>query len=130
MSRQVIRPATREHLAACHVLTDPLIWGRVARFVAPDGGVDWLELHEHVGYLSSGQQLLVDVAQDLYSAGGGAKLGRLCGTLGTPHLCRVLEAIALLRPDVAADQGGVVDTGGIRTRAELPNPERSEGWPA
>ena len=103
---RVIRPYTREHAAAVHVLAAPCIWRRTARFVNDHGQVDWPGLEDAAGPWSSGERLLVQVAEDLYcGAETPASLARLCGVLDTANLRRVLEAVCMLRPDVAPPQG-------------------------
>ena len=53
-----------------------------------------------------GERLLVQVAEDLYrGAEVPASLARLCGVLDTANLRRVLEAVCMLRPDVAPPKG-------------------------
>jgi hypothetical protein len=102
----VIRPYSREHAAACHVLIAPCIRSRTARYIGDWGQVDWTALERAAGPWSSGERLLVRVAEDLY---GGveepASLARLCGTLDSANLRRVLEAVCILRPDVAPPGG-------------------------
>jgi hypothetical protein len=104
--RRVIRPYSREHAAACHVLAAPVIWRRAAAYVSDHGQVDWPALERAAGPWSSGERLLVRVAEDLYrGAEEPASLGRLCGTLDSANLRRVLEAVYILRPDVAPPKG-------------------------
>jgi hypothetical protein len=106
MAERVIRPYTREHAAAVHVLSAPCIWRRAARFVNDHGQVDWPGLEDAAGPWSSGERLLVQVAEDLYGgAETPASLARLCGVLDTANLRRVLEAVCMLRPDVAPAGG-------------------------
>jgi hypothetical protein len=107
-ARRVVRPYTREHAAAVHVLAAPVIWRRAAQFVSDSGQVDWPALEQAAGPWSSGERLLVRVAEDLYrGADAPASLGRLCGVLDTANLRRVLEAVCMLRPDVAPPGGWV-----------------------
>jgi hypothetical protein len=105
-ARRVIRPYSREHAAAVHILAAPVIWRRAAAYVSDHGQVDWPALEHAAGPWSSGERLLVRVAEDLY---GGveepASLARLCGTLDAANLRRVLEAVCILRPDVAPPKG-------------------------
>ncbi len=74
-------------------------------FQAPDGRRITCYDGEHAaGPWSSGERLLTQAAMDLYcglTSGSTAGLKRLCHVLDTPHLARVLQAICLLRPDVA-----------------------------
>ena len=51
------------------------------------------------GLWSWDQWLLVAAAQDLCTGHDPAGLKRLCGTLDTGNLRRVLEAVLILRPD-------------------------------
>ena len=105
-ARRVIRPYTREHAATVHVLASPCIWRRAAIYVNDHGQVDWPELERAAGPWSSGERLLVQVAEDLYcGAEPPASLARLCGVLDTANLRRVLEAVCMQRPDVAPPQG-------------------------
>ncbi len=104
--RRTIRPYTREHAAAVHVLAAPCIWRRAAAYVSDHGQIDWSALERAAGPWSSGERLLVRVAEDLYrGVEEPASLGRLCGTLDTSNLRRVLEAVCMLRPDVAPPGG-------------------------
>jgi hypothetical protein len=105
-AERVIQPASREHAAAVHMLAARCIWRRAACYVDDRGQVDWAALELAAGPWSWGEWLLVRVAEDLY---GGAceppSLARLCATLDTANLRRVLEAVCILRPD-AAPAGG------------------------
>src|SRR6266545_971306 len=65
-ARRVIRPYSREHAAAVHVLAAPCIWRRAAVYVGDRGQVDWPALEHAAGPWSSGERLLVQVAEDLY----------------------------------------------------------------
>jgi hypothetical protein len=100
-----IRPESSEHAAALHILAAPCIWDRAARFVNDSGEVDWLGLGLAAGVWSWGEWLLVAAAQDLFNGCEPAGLKRLAGTLDPANLRRVLEAICLLRPDVAPPKG-------------------------
>jgi len=93
-----------EHAAGVHILTDPLIWRKAGSFVRADGDVAWTALERAAGPWSPGERMLTQAAMDLYcglTSGSTAGLKRLCHVLDTPHLARVLQAICLLRPDVA-----------------------------
>lgn len=97
-----------EHAAAVHILTDWLVWPKVGRFVrGRNGDVDWTRLEAQAQLFASSERLLAEAAQDLYCAPGSshATLKRLCHVLDTEHLRRVLEAVCLLRPDVAPPRG-------------------------
>ena len=104
-ARPRIVPASREHAAALHILAAPCIRDRAARFVSDAGEVDWLRLEQAAGLWSWGEWLLVCAAQDLCTGRAPAGLKRLCGTLDTDNLRRVLEAVCMLRPDVARAGG-------------------------
>jgi hypothetical protein len=92
-------PSSREHAAALHILAAPCIRDRAARFVSEGGEVDWLRLEQAAGLWSWGEWLLVAAAQDLFSGRAPAGLKRLCNTLDSGNLQRVLEAVCILRPD-------------------------------
>jgi hypothetical protein len=94
-----IVPASREHAAALHILAAPSIRDRAGRFVSDAGEVDWLRLEQAAGLWSWDQWLLVAAAQDLCTGQAPAGLKRLCSTLDTDDLHRVLEAVCILRPD-------------------------------
>jgi hypothetical protein len=96
-----IVPAGREQEAALHILAAPSIRERAIRFVSDTGEVDWLRLEQAAGLWSWDQWLLVAAAQDLFSGRAPAGLKRLCNTLDTGDLRRVLEAVCILRPDAA-----------------------------
>jgi hypothetical protein len=93
--------ARRERAAALHVLGAPCLWARARRFVDDAGEVDWLRLELAAGQWPWGDWLLVRAAHDLDDGTATAGLRRLCTTLAPHALRRVLEAIAILRPDAA-----------------------------
>ena len=102
MTAQPARPtmlASREQEAALHILAAPCIRDRAARFVDDAGEVDWLRLEQAAGLWSWGEWLLVRAAQDLCTGRAPAGLKRLCATLDSGDLRRVVEAVCLLRPD-------------------------------
>jgi hypothetical protein len=108
VTAQPVRPieaASLEHAAALHILAAPCIRDRAARFVGDSGEVDWLRLELAAGQWSYADWLLVCAAHDLDDGVATAGLRRLCTTLAPHALRRVLEAIAILRPD-AAPPGG------------------------
>ena len=108
MTAQPARPtvaASREHAAALHILGAPCLWARARRFVSGAGEVDWLRLELAAGHWSYNDWLLVCAAHDLDDGTATAGLRSLCITLAPHALRRVLEAIAILRPD-AAPPGG------------------------
>jgi hypothetical protein len=104
-TRRRIVPSSREHAAALHILASPCIWDRAARFVNDSGEVNWLGLELAAGVWSWGEWLLVAAAQDLFNGCEPTGLKRLAGTLDPANLRRVLEAVCLLRPDVAPPGG-------------------------
>jgi hypothetical protein len=91
--------AGRERAAALHVLAAPCLWDRAGRFVDDAGQVDWLRLELAAGHWSYSDWLLVRAAHDLDDGTATAGLRPLCTTLAPHSLRRVLEAIAILRPD-------------------------------
>jgi hypothetical protein len=91
--------ASRQQDAALHILGAPCIRDRARQFVASSGEVDWLGLEQAAGLWSWDQWLLVAAAQDLANGQQPAGLQRLCATLATSELRRVLEAVCILRPD-------------------------------
>ncbi len=102
MTAQPARPtvaASREHAAALHILAAPSIRDRADRFVSDRGEIDWLRLELAAGLWSWGDWLLVRAAHDLCTGHAPAGLKRLCGTLDSGNLRRVLEAVCILRPD-------------------------------
>jgi hypothetical protein len=100
-ARVPIVPASREAAGAVHVLAAPSIRDRAARFVSDAGDVDWLRLELAAGMWPWDELLLVTVAQDLFNGRTPAGLKRLCDTLSTGDLRRVLEAVGIVRPDAA-----------------------------
>jgi len=108
VTAQPARPieAGREHAAALHVLGAPCLWARARRFVNDAGEVDWLRLELAAGQWSYGDWLLVCAAHDLDDGTATAGLRRLCTTLAPQELRRVMEALLLLRPDVALEPAG------------------------
>ena len=94
-------PASREHAAALHILAAPCIRDRADRFVNDAGEVDWLRLELAAGLWSWDQWLLVAAAQDLCTGQRLAGLKRLCNTLDSGDLRRVVKAVCILRPDAA-----------------------------
>ncbi len=104
-SARRIVPETREHQAACHILAAPCVRDRALRFVNGRGEVDWLRLELAAGLWSWGEWVLVAAAHDLFNGDVPAGLKRLCSTLDPGNLRRVLEAICILRPDVAPPEG-------------------------
>jgi len=98
--------ARRERAAALHVLGAPRLWARARRFVDDAGEVDWLRLELAAGQWSWGDWLLVCAAHDLDDGTASAGLRPLCATLAPQELRRVVEAVLLLRPDVALEPGG------------------------
>jgi hypothetical protein len=97
----LIRRASRNHQAACHILAAPCIRDRAARYVDADGEVDWLRLEQAAGLWPEDEWLLVRAALDLDTGQEPTGLKRLCSTLHAADLRRVLEAIGTLRPEVA-----------------------------
>jgi len=98
-ARRRIVPSSREQEAALHILAAPCIRDRAARFVGDAGEIDWLRLEQAAGLWPWDQWLLVAAAQDLCTGHAPAGLKRLCGTLDSGNLRRVLEAVCILRPD-------------------------------
>ena len=105
MTAQPMRPietaSSGQHAAPLHVLRAPCLWARARRFVSDAGEVDWLRLELAAGQWSYGDWLLVCAAHDLDDGTATTGLRRLCDTLAPHALRRVLEAIAILRPDAA-----------------------------
>jgi hypothetical protein len=104
MTAPTMRPvemAGRERAAALHVLAAPCLWERARQFVDDVGQVDWLRLELAAGGWSYRDWLLVRAAHDLDDGTVTAGLRSLCTSLDGQALRRVLEAIAILRPDVA-----------------------------
>lgn len=89
----------RERAAPLHVLAAPCLWARARRFVDQGGEVDWLRLELAAGGWSYRDWLLVRAAHDLDDGTATAGLRPLCTCLDGQALRRVLEAIAILRPD-------------------------------
>ena len=104
MTAQPVRPtepASRQRAAALHVLRAPCLWARARRFIGDAGEVDWLRLELATGHWSYGDWLLVCAAHDLDDGTATTGLRQLCDTLAPHALRRILEAIAILRPDAA-----------------------------
>jgi len=104
---QQIRCDDGEHAAAVWLLAAPLVWRKTGRVVDAHGDVDWAGVEHRLAGASSGERLLAAAARDLYGAWGEdpPTLRRLCEVLDTEQLRRVLEAVCLLRPDVAPPGG-------------------------
>ncbi len=102
-----VRCVDGEHAAAAWLLTAPLLWRKLGRVTDRHGDVDWDLVDARLAGASSGERLLAGAARDLYGswAAEPTSLARLCATLDTGNLRRVLEAVRLLRPD-AAPPGG------------------------
>jgi len=94
-------PASREHAAALHILAAPSIRDRADRFVSDAGEVDWLRLEQAARAVVVGPVAAGGRRQDLCTGHDPAGLKRLCGTLDSGNLRRVLEAVLILRPDAA-----------------------------
>jgi hypothetical protein len=101
--RPIETASSGQHAAALHVLTAPCLWARARRLVDNAGEVDWLRLELAAGHWSWGDWLLVCAAHDLDDGTAAAGLRRLCTTLAPQELHRVVEAVLLLRPDVALE---------------------------
>lgn len=56
-----------------------------------------MELRAQAAGFSSGEQLLIRVALDVWSGSGNAKIWQLIETLDPDNMCNVLEALAKLR---------------------------------
>jgi hypothetical protein len=97
-----VKMAGRERAGALHSLAAPCLGARARRFVSDAGEVDWLGLELAAGHWSYNDWLLVRAAHDLDDGTATAGLRPLCTTLAPHALRRVLEAIAILRPDTTA----------------------------
>jgi hypothetical protein len=56
-----------------------------------------IEMRRHAAGMSSGEQLLLRVALDVWGGSGNAKIWQLIETLDSGNLANVLKALALLR---------------------------------
>jgi hypothetical protein len=98
-----------EHAAAVDLLTSWRLWHTVAPDVADhDGDIFWTGLEVQAPLVASSQRRLAEAEMDLSCSPGPATavgLKRLCPVLDRGHLGRVLDAVCLLRPDVAPARG-------------------------
>jgi hypothetical protein len=90
------RRTDAEYVAAVHVLTAPILAARTPGYITPDG-IRFDRLLEASRSWSHGEQLLVDVALDLWNGDGKSTPMDLIRSLDDGNFDRVLEAIALRR---------------------------------
>ena len=64
---------------------------------------DPMEMRKLSCYFSSGEQLLIKVALDMWSGGGNAKIWQILETLDAENFANVLEALAFLKQQSRAN---------------------------
>ena len=87
--------SNRRYAAARHVLSSPTIALRTRRYTA-DGRVDWYRLLADRPTMSSGEQVLVDIARRLWEGQALPDAWELTRRLDAGNARRVLEAVDYL----------------------------------
>ena len=85
-----------EYVAVRHVLTAPQIAARTAPHIREDD-FDFAGLAQHLDTFSGGEQVLVRIAEELWSAQRHAGLWELVRRLDAGNFERVVEALRLAR---------------------------------
>ena len=89
---------TSEHVAALYLLQSPLLVGGTAPYIGEE--IDWLGiLIDLYPKLSSGEQILVDAAYDLWGGDGRPSLRRIATTLDQPNFHLLIEAMFFRRDE-------------------------------
>lgn len=87
------------HAAVRHILSAPVIRGRTAPHITASG-VRWEALLVEATTMSDGERALVEVAFDLWEAGGTVGVSELPRRLDRRNLERVLEALWMSRGEL------------------------------
>ena len=88
-----------EYAAVRHILSSPAVLTRCRPHIGADD-FDWPALLAEAETMSSGEQLLVRIAYDLWEAKGIVGLWELPRLLDGPNFGRVIVALGLGRGDV------------------------------
>jgi hypothetical protein len=89
---------TPEYAAVRHILESPRLVARSLPYVQPDG-FDWPGLLTEAETMSGGEQVLVRVAHNLWTAKGAVRLHELPRRLDRPSFERVVRALVLCRSE-------------------------------
>ena len=85
-----------EYQAVRHLLEDPVLNERCSRYVKEDD-FDWTALFTAARTTSSGGQLLIRIAYDLWTSGADVGLSEITRELDSATFDRVLEALRMCR---------------------------------
>jgi hypothetical protein len=85
-----------EYAAVRHIIESPPLATRCSRYVRDDD-FDWPGLLAAAQAMSSGQQLLIRIAQDLWTSNGDVSISDITRRLDAPAFDRVLEALRMCR---------------------------------
>ena len=80
------------YAAARHILESPSIAARTAAYVG-EGSFDWAGLAQEARTMSVGEMLLVEIAHDLWEAGGSVGIRDVVRRLDDRAFERVVEAL-------------------------------------
>ena len=87
---------TPEYAAVRHILESPRLVARSLPYIETDG-FDWPGLLAEAETMSGGEQVLVRVAHDLWTAEGAVGVHELPRRLDRPSFERVVRALVLCR---------------------------------
>ena len=85
-----------EYQAVRHILEDPMMNGRCSRYIKEDG-FDWTALFTAARTMSSGGQLLIRIAYDLWTSNADVGLSEITRGLDSAAFARVLDALRMCR---------------------------------
>ena len=85
-----------EYTAVRHIVESPSLATRCSRYVRDDD-FDWTGLLAAAQTMSSGQQLLIRIAHDLWTSNGDVGISEITRHLDSPAFDRVLEARCMCR---------------------------------
>ena len=88
-----------EYTAVQHILSSPAVLARCRPHIGADD-FDWPALLAAAETMSSGEQLLVRIAYDLWEAKGIVGVWELPRLLDGPNFRRVIAALGMCRGDV------------------------------
>ena len=92
-----------EYQAVRHILEDPVLNGRCSRYVKEDR-FDWTALFTAARTMSSGGQLLIRIAYDLWTSNADVGLSEITRGLDSATFDRVLDALCMCRSAYPARQ--------------------------
>jgi ABC-type uncharacterized transport system ATPase subunit len=92
-----------EYRGVRHIIESPLLATRCARYVREDS-FDWPGLLAAAQTMSSGEQLLIRIAHDLWTSKGDVGLCEITRGLDSRTFERVLEALRMSRSSYPADR--------------------------